>query len=118
MDPTSFSGSDPRAAHARAEVIFCLTLSRGTFWVGVGDANKAMHEFRLWRAALVSLRSQMSQQQTAAARSQFLEEDRFLFSDLALLSWLNYTVARTAGGLLAMGFGLIEPNDEIALMTG
>ena len=118
MEPALFAANDPTAAHEGVEMIFCLTLSRGTFWVGDDDPNKAMHEFRIWRAALVSLRSQMSQQQQAAARSRFLKDDEFLFSDLALLSWINYTIARTASGLLVMGFGLIELNDEIALMKG
>jgi len=47
-----------------------------------------------------------------------LEEDKLLFSDLGLLTWINYTISRTASGLLVMGFGSIEPNDEIALMKG
>jgi hypothetical protein len=118
MNPSSLPGSQLMVSPEHAEIIYCLTLSRGTFWVEAGDANKAMFEFRKWRTALLSLRSQLSPDQQATARKEFLKVGNFHFADMGALAWRNYTLARTRSGLLVMGIGEVVESDEIALMKG
>lgn len=99
-----------------AEVVYCLTLCRGTFWVGGGDAPKTMALFRAWHRALLSLR----QQPAGSEGAKILRGgDHFSFEGAAVAEALcNYTLARTGRGLLVLSLGTVRVGDEVALLRG
>jgi len=115
----------PPLASADAEAILCLTLSRGTWFVGGGDMQRSIGLFRAWRNALISLRNsplgqqhQLQHQQAPVTRENFLDGDRFYFQDVQMLAWRNYSMARTRGNLLVFLPEEAKVGDEIALLKG
>jgi hypothetical protein len=99
-----------------AEVAYCLTLCRGTFWVGGGDVPKTMALFRAWHRTLLSMR----QQPAGSEGAKILREGgHFYFEDAAVaLALRNYTLARTGRGLLVLSLGTVRVGDEVALLRG
>jgi hypothetical protein len=112
MSPPLSPNDQPTLTPEHAEEAFCLTLSRGTYWVGTGNRNLTLSEFHKWRTDLRSTAFHAPQ------RLGFLANEDSRFSKLGISSWRNYTLARTKGGLLVMGIGSLKEGDEIALLKG
>ncbi|OAL27605.1 hypothetical protein AYO22_03509 [Fonsecaea multimorphosa] len=107
-------------AEAEAEDIYCLTLSRGTYWVGHGDRERTLREFRQWRACLLALQPQQppSSRQHEDPHNRFFRSTTLAFYVHALRSWSNYTLAKTDAGLLVLGLGEMRRGDRVVLLKG
>ena len=103
------------------ELAFCLTLSKGSFWLGKGDLRRTMHECCKWHNLLKPVRKRLSENKRNKAHSNLIstsDTSQFHFMKVGYLSWCNYTLGRTKSGLLVIGIGSIQQNNEVALMKG
>lgn len=116
MSPPSSPTDQSTMIEAQAEEAYCLTLSRGTYWVGLGHRAPALAEFHKWRTALWSIHQ--SHLTRGDAELAFLADEDSRFSRVGISSWRNYTLARAKAGSLVMGIGEIKEGDEIALLKG
>jgi hypothetical protein len=116
MNPPLSPTDQSTMIEAQAEEAYCLTLSRGTYWVGLGHRALALAEFHKWRTALWSIHQ--SRLTRADAELAFLADENSRFSRVGISSWRNYTLARAKAGPLVMGIGEIKEGDEIALLKG
>ena len=112
-------------APADVEAILCLTLSRGTWFVGGGNMQRSIGLFRARRNALISLQNsppgqlhQLLPQQTPVTRENCLDSDLFYFQDVQIHAWRNYSMARMRGNLLVFSPEEAKVGDEIALLKG
>ena len=114
-----FSHSKAAVFPDDSELAFCLTLSKGSFWLGKGDVCRTMREFCKLHDLLKPFRKRLSKDKKRLALADLVGGyDTGQFMKAGYLNWCNYTLGRTKSGLSVIGIGSIQQNDEVALMKG